>query len=131
PGVRPAPDGTWYLVPAPSRPSAARRRGGSHLLALARQCAAALAAAGHPAAVAPVLRLDRRARDSVGLSAAARSANLRGRLHLVPTAAPPPGQPVILLDDVLTTGTTAAACTTTLAAAGIPVTAIVTLTATV
>jgi predicted amidophosphoribosyltransferase len=131
PGVRAGPGGTWCLVPAPSRPSAARRRGGPHMLALARQCAAALAAAGHPAVVAPALRLDGRARDSVGLGAAARAANLRGRLCHVAAGAPPPGHPVVLLDDVITTGATAAACTATLSAAGIPVAAILTLTATV
>jgi predicted amidophosphoribosyltransferase len=129
PEVRAGPDGTWYLVPAPSRPAAARRRGGPHMLALARQCAAALARAGHPAAVAPALRLGSRARDSVGLDAAARAANLRGRLRPVAAGLPPPGHPVVLLDDVVTTGATAAACTAALAAAGVPVAAVLALTA--
>ncbi|HEU5475915.1 MAG TPA: ComF family protein [Actinophytocola sp.] len=130
PAARAGPGGVWYLVPAPSRPVAARRRGGPHMLALARQCAAALALAGQPAAVAPALRMDRRARDSVGLDAAARAANLRGRLRHVPAGSPPAGQPVVLLDDVITTGATAAACTSVLATAGVPVAAVLTLTAT-
>jgi predicted amidophosphoribosyltransferase len=79
--------------------------------------------------VAPALRLDGRARDSVGLDAAARAANLRGRLRHVPAGSPPPGHPVVLLDDVLTTGATASACAETLAAAGVSVVAVLTLTA--
>jgi predicted amidophosphoribosyltransferase len=130
PGARAGPDGTWYLVPAPSRPAAARRRGGPHLVPVARQVAATLAAAGHAAAVAPALRLDRSTRDSVGLTAADRAANLRGRMRHVPAGSPPAGHPVVLLDDVLTTGATAAAATEVLAAAGIAVTAVLTLTAT-
>lgn len=129
PHARAGPDGTWYLVPAPSRSASARRRGGPHMLALARHCAATLARDGRACAVAPALRLDSRARDSVGLDAAARVANLRGRLRHVPAGSPPPGHPVVLLDDVLTTGATASACTEALAAAGVPVLAVLTLTA--
>jgi predicted amidophosphoribosyltransferase len=128
PAPRAGPDRTWYLVPAPSRPAVSRRRGGPHMMAVARQCAATLAEAGHPAAVAPALRLDAGARDSVGLDAAARAANLRGRLRHVPAGSPPPGHPVVLLDDVLTTGATASAATAVLAAAGLPVVAVLTLT---
>jgi predicted amidophosphoribosyltransferase len=130
PDPRAGPDGTFYLVPAPSRPAAARRRGGPHMLAVARQCAAALAAAGHAAAVAPALRLDGRARDSVGLDAAERAANLRGRLRHVPAGSPPPGVSVVLLDDVITTGATVAACASALATAGIRVGAALAVTAT-
>lgn len=128
--ARPAPDGTWWLVPAPSRPRAARRRGGSHMLALARSMAAALASRGHPAAVAPALRLTSGARDSVGLPAAARITNLSGHVRFDHQGAPPPGTPVVLLDDVVTTGATAAACTTELTAAQLEVSAVLTLTAT-
>ncbi|HEV2779146.1 MAG TPA: ComF family protein, partial [Actinophytocola sp.] len=119
-----------YLVPVPSRPGAASRRGGQHMLAVARHAAAALARAGWAAAVAPALRLDGRARDSVGLDARARAANLRGRLRHVMAGTPPPGQPVVLLDDVITTGATAAACTMVLRAAGVTVAATLALTAT-
>ncbi len=129
-GVEPNPDGTWWLVPAPSRPRAARRRGGSHMLALARRTAAALATRGHDAAVAPALRMSNRARDSAGLTAGARATNLAGRISLDPDGAPPPGTSVVLLDDVVTTGTTAAVCIATLTAADRPVTAVLALTAT-
>ena len=71
------PRDTW-LVPAPSRPSAARARGGDHVLRLCR-----VLAAGRPdIRVAAPLRLARHARDSVGLDAAQRAANLAGRLRV-------------------------------------------------
>ena len=57
-----------WLVPAPSRPAAARARGGDHVLRLCRH----LARADPRLRVSPALRLGRRARDSVGLDAAAR-----------------------------------------------------------
>ncbi len=126
PAARAGPAG-WVLVPAPSRPGAARSRGGQHMAVVARRCAAALTRAGQPAACAPALRLDARARDSVGLDATERAANLAGRLR--PYRVPPPGTPVVLLDDVVTTGATAAACTSVLAAAGVPVTAVLAYTA--
>jgi predicted amidophosphoribosyltransferase len=112
-----------WLVPLPSRRAAARRRGGDHVLRLAARAAPTLAAAGIPVAVAPALRLARGARDSVGLDAAARVANLAGRM--VPRAAglPPPGTRVVLLDDVATTGATVAAGSAALAAAGVEVAA--------
>jgi predicted amidophosphoribosyltransferase len=100
------------------------------MLALARSCAAALARAGHEAAVAPALRLTAGARDSVGLDADERAANLRGRLRHVPAGSPPPGTPVTFLDDVITTGATAAACTETLTTAGLHVVAVLAITAT-
>jgi predicted amidophosphoribosyltransferase len=125
-----AADGAWWLVPAPSRRTAARRRGGEHMLCLARVCASELSRAGAAVAVAPVLGLDRSVRDSVGLDATARAQNLAGRVRTRPRAAPPPGTRVILLDDVITTGATAASCTEVLTSAGLVVTAVLALTST-
>jgi predicted amidophosphoribosyltransferase len=130
PTAQPAADGTWWLVPAPSRRSVARRRGGPHIHRLARATAVALAARGQPAAVAPALTLAPDTRDSADLDAAARIANLTGRVRCHPPGAPPPGTPVVLLDDVVTTGATAAACVRELTAAGLVPTAVVALTAT-
>ncbi|GGM79984.1 hypothetical protein GCM10012275_58210 [Longimycelium tulufanense] len=114
PRAGPAPDGRWWLVPVPSRRTAARQRGGDHVRRIAAHCATYLTAAGHPAIVANPLRLTRGAVDSVGLDAAARAANLAGRIQLRRSGVPPPDTPVVLLDDVITTGTTVALCTTAL-----------------
>ncbi|GAA3843794.1 ComF family protein [Saccharothrix violaceirubra] len=120
PGMFPDESGNRWLVPAPSRRAAIRRRGGSHLVGVAR-------ASG--ARVAPALAYARGVRDSVGLDASARRANLGGRVRLVPAGLPPPGTSVVLLDDVVTTGATAAACTSMLLSAGLRVSAVMTLTA--
>jgi predicted amidophosphoribosyltransferase len=117
-------DGTWWLVPAPSRRAAARRRGGEHVLRLARHAAEVLG----PAAVAPALGLAAGTHDSVGLDAAARRSNLAGRVVVREAALPPSGTEVVLLDDVVTTGATAAACTAALTAAGLRVSAVLALT---
>lgn len=118
--------GPYALVPAPSRPSAARARYGQHMVAVARACALALTRAGHRASVASVLRLSGQARDSVGLGPEARAANLRGRLRCVGPAPPS----AVLLDDVITTGATAVACAAALEAAGTHETTVLAFTAT-
>ena len=106
--------GPYVVVPAPSRPAAARARYGQHMTTVARACAAALVHAGHQASVAPVLRLSGRARDSVGLDQDARVANLCGRLWCAGRAP----RSAVLIDDVITTGATAAACVAALRQAG-------------
>lgn len=129
PGARPDRHGTWWLVPAPSRPVAARARGGPHVHRLARHCAAALAARGLAASVAPALELGAGARDAVGLRRDERVENLARHLRPRPEGTPPRGTPVVLVDDVVTTGATMTACARTLSALGIPVAASLALTA--
>ena len=120
--------GVW-LVPVPSRRVAAGRRGGQHVTLLAERAAASLAGAGVAAAVAPALRVGPGVRDSVGLAAAARQANLAGRVLPRRAGLPPAGTAVVLIDDVVTTGTTAAACAAALLRTGVEVPAIVVLAA--
>ncbi len=110
-----------WLVPAPSRPAAARRRGGDPVRVMVTVAARTAARAGFRVGTAPCLVTAGRARDSVGLDAAARQRNLTGRIRLIPSAGPPPAAPVLLVDDVLTTGATALAATAVLVAAGHPV----------
>ncbi|MEV7092169.1 ComF family protein [Amycolatopsis sp. NPDC051045] len=118
------------LVPAPSRPSAARVRGGPHVERLANAAASVLAARGIEVVVAPALELAGSARDAVGLSREQRTANLAGRLRFREAGRPPPEFRIVVLDDVITTGATAAACTRALAAEGVTVSAVLTLLAT-
>jgi predicted amidophosphoribosyltransferase len=119
--------GAVCLVPAPSRRSAARVRGGPHVERLAAAAASVLSGWGFEVAVAPALELTGGARDAVGLDRAERAANLAGRLRFREAGRPPPGFPVVVLDDVITTGATAAACVRALEGEGIEVAAVLTL----
>ncbi|MEO7261460.1 MAG: phosphoribosyltransferase family protein [Jatrophihabitantaceae bacterium] len=98
------------LVPVPSSRSAARQRGGDHLLRLVAEVAPQ-----NGLDVVPALRLVGRGRDSAGLSATQRAANLANRMRAVPVAA---DRPVLLVDDIVTTGATLAEASRALQAAG-------------
>ncbi|MFW0149754.1 ComF family protein [Mycobacterium sp. smrl_JER01] len=122
-------DAPLTLVPAPTRRSAARRRGGDPVTRIARAAATPATATPDPGAgrplltVAPVLRFTAFTRDSVGLSPAARQRNVAGRVRL---AAPVTG-PVVIVDDIVTTGATAAESVRVLQTAGIEVVAVLAL----
>jgi predicted amidophosphoribosyltransferase len=114
------------LVPAPSRRTAARRRGGDPVERLCR--AAALALRPENVLVAPVVGVDRTVRDSVGLSARARESNLAGHVRVrisAETAARLGAGTTIVVDDVMTTGTTASETVRALASYGVVVDAVV------
>lgn len=108
------------LVPAPTRRSAARRRGGDPVARMA-----AVACSARPdIVVVPALRTAAGVRDSVGLSSAARERNIAGRVRV--TRPVPPGE-VLVVDDVITTGATAGEAVRALRAAGVPVAAVLAL----
>jgi predicted amidophosphoribosyltransferase len=99
------------LVPAPTRRSAARRRGGDPVTRIAT------AAANDGISVRAALRMRAMTRDSVGLSTAARQRNVRGRVRV---RCPVDGE-VLLVDDIVTTGATAAESVRMLQTAGVRV----------
>jgi predicted amidophosphoribosyltransferase len=106
------------LVPVPSSRAALRTRGRDHVRELTDRAVAELRAAGLPACQARLLRRRGRARDSAGLSAAARRANLAGTFER--TAPPVPGAVLVLVDDVVTSGATLTEAAATLSAGARP-----------
>jgi len=93
------------LVPVPSSRAGLRARGRDHVRELTARAVAELRVAGVPAAEARLLRRRGRVRDSAGLSAAQRRANLAGTFLRVPARLPPDAL-LVLVDDVVTTGAT-------------------------
>ncbi len=108
------------LVPAPTRRSAARRRGGDPVARIATAVARAPAGVN----VASALRMRATTRDSVGLSTTARQRNVHGRVRL----RRPVRDTVLLVDDVITTGATAAESVRILQAAGARVAGVLAIT---
>jgi predicted amidophosphoribosyltransferase len=112
------------IVPAPTRSWAARRRGGDPVTRIAT-----LATANHPhITVVRALRMKAMARDSAGLSSAARERNIAGRVLLTGRRVPDDHE-VLLVDDILTTGATASEAVRVLRAAGARVAAVFALAA--
>ena len=113
------------IVPAPTRRSAARRRGGDPVTRMARLAAAALPDR-HEVTVVQALRMKALARDSVGLGTAARERNIAGRVLLRGVR---PRSEVVLVDDVVTTGATARESVRILHGAGVRVAAVLVIAA--
>lgn len=110
------------VVPAPTRRSAARRRGGDPVT----RCATRAVAAYPAITVAPALGLTRGVRDSVGLGSSDRQCNLAGRVRLRPGKLIS-GVEVLVVDDIVTTGAIACESVRVLSEAGVRVAAVLTL----
>ena len=112
-------DAPLTVVPAPTRPMAARRRGGDPVTRVALAATADLPGI----TVVRALRLSGFTRDSVGLSSADRQRNLAGRVRLTM----PVRGPVLVFDDVVTTGATACESVRALQTASVEVHAVLAL----
>ena len=104
------------VVPAPTRRSAARRRGGDPVTRMARTATAGLPGVD----VRQALRMRAMVRDSVGLSGADRERNIAGRVKITK----PVSGEVIVVDDIVTTGATARESVRVLRIAGAQVAAV-------
>ena len=102
------------LIPAPTRPSNARARGGDPVEVCCRATNRKVAA---------VLQLDEKAADQTNLDAAARRSNLAGSVRV---SGVPAGECVVV-DDVVTTGATLQASVEKLLACGVDVVGCVTV----
>jgi predicted amidophosphoribosyltransferase len=103
------------LVPVPSSRAALRARGRDHVRELTGRAVVELVAAGRPATGIRLLRRRGRVRDSAGLSAVERRANLAGTFEIA--GAVPPGAVLVLVDDVVSSGATLTEAATVLGAA--------------
>lgn len=101
----PGPRRPVLLVPVPSTAAAVRVRGRDHVLELTGPAAAELRAVGIDATAARLLRRRGRVRDSAGLSATQRRANLAGSFG-VDARGTPSGAQLVVVDDVVTSGAT-------------------------
>jgi predicted amidophosphoribosyltransferase len=113
------------IVPAPTRRSAARRRGGDPVTRMARMAVTAIAGR-RDITVVQALRMKALTRDSVGLGTAARERNIAGRVLLRGAR---PRTEVLLVDDIVTTGATARESVKILHAAGVRVAAVLAIAA--
>ena len=113
-GVTTPPAGPVFLVPLPSSAAGLRARGRDHVRELAGRALTELAATGLAGAEARLLRRRGRIRDSAGLSAGERRANLAGTFAL--RRAVPRGAVLVLVDDVVTSGATLCEAAAVLAA---------------
>ncbi|KKE98378.1 ComF family protein [Mycolicibacterium obuense] len=110
------------LIPAPTRRTSARRRGGDPVTRLATHAARGLPGV----AVAPSLRLAPFTRDSVGLSSAARQRNIAGCIRLT-RGVTAISSDVVVVDDIVTTGATATESVRVLQTRGVAVAAVLAL----
>ncbi|MCV7213774.1 ComF family protein [Mycobacterium crocinum] len=112
-------DTPFTIVPAPTRASAARRRGGDPVTRIAIR-----ATRQHPQTrVTQALKTRAMVRDSVGLTIADRERNLAGRIKITKQVE----GDVLLVDDIVTTGATAREAVRTFTKTGVNVTAVLTL----
>ncbi len=102
PAPAPIPRTPIWLVPVPSRRAAVRARGADHMAVLAARAARELRRTGLQAHRLRCLEHALTTRDQVGLSGAARRANLAGALR----AGALPAGVLVVVDDVSTTGAT-------------------------
>ncbi len=117
------------LVPVPSATAAVRRRGFDASWGLARRAASDCREAGMDVLAVRLLEQRSGVRDQAGLDAAARAANLAGRLRVARAA--PAGRVAVLVDDVVTTGSSLAEAARSLRRSGVPVLGAATVAATI